>query len=133
MRRFLLDSNVVSALMRNPRSQIAARVARVGEAQICTSIVVAAELRYGAAKKGSRRLSAELEAMLGTLPVIAIKPPTDAIYGEIRAHLEKAGHMIGANDLFIAAHALALEYTLVTDNEREFSRVPGLAWENWLR
>jgi predicted nucleic acid-binding protein len=85
-----------------------------------TSIIVAAELRYGAAKKGSLRLTRQLEAVLGAVDVLALEAPTDAAYGELRARLEEAGKLIGANDLLIAAHALALDHTLVTDNEREF-------------
>jgi tRNA(fMet)-specific endonuclease VapC len=84
------------------------------------SIIVAAELRYGAAKKGSLRLTRQLEAVLGAVDVLALEAPTDAAYGELRARLEEAGKLIGANDLLIAAHALALDHTLVTDNEREF-------------
>ncbi len=94
---------------------------------------MAAELRYGAAKKASPRLSAQLEAVLGALEVMALEPPADAAYGELRAALEKAGKLIGPNDLLIAAQSLALEMTLVTDNEREFRRVDGLMVENWLR
>src|SRR5271168_2726834 len=98
-----------------------------------TSIIVAAELRYGAAKKGSLRLTRQLEAVLGAVDVLALEAPTDAAYGELRARLEEAGKLIGANDLLIAAHALDLDHTLVTDNEREFSRIDGLRVDNWLR
>jgi tRNA(fMet)-specific endonuclease VapC len=131
--RFLLDTNIVSDLMRNPRGRVAARVAEVAEDSVCTSIIVAAELRYGAAKKGSADLSRRVEAVLETFDVIALKPPVDVIYAELRARLEKAGRPVGANDLFVAAHALALGCTLVTANEREFSRVRDLPLENWLR
>jgi tRNA(fMet)-specific endonuclease VapC len=131
--RFLLDTNIVSDLMRNPRGRVAARVAEVAEDSVCTSIIVAAELRYGAAKKGSADLSRRVEAVLETFDVIALKPPVDVIYAELRARLEKAGRPVGANDLFVAAHALALGCTLVTGNEREFSRVRDLPLENWLR
>jgi tRNA(fMet)-specific endonuclease VapC len=131
--RFLLDTNIVSDLMRNPRGRVAARVAEVAEDSVCTSIIVAAELRYGAAKKGSADLSRRVEAVLETFDVIALKPPVDVIYAELRARLEKAGRPVGANDLFVAAHALALGCTLVTANEREFSRVRDLRLENWLR
>ena len=96
-------------------------------------IIVAAELRYGATKKNSPRLTAQLEAVLGALEVLALEAPADIRYGRIRASLERMGRPIGANDLLIAAHALSLDFTLVTDNEREFSRVDGLRIENWLR
>ena len=79
-----------------------------------------------AAKKASARLTAQLEAVLGAVEVLTLESPLDAIYGETRARLERAGHSIGANDLLIAAHALALGHTIVTNNEHEFSRVPNL-------
>jgi tRNA(fMet)-specific endonuclease VapC len=131
--RFLLDTNIVSDLVRHPHGLAAARIAEVGEAEVCTSIVVAAELRYGAAKKQSARLSAQLEAVLGALEVLPLQSPADIVYGEIRADLERSGRLIGANDLLIAAQALALGLAVVTDNEQEFRRVQGLVVENWLR
>ena len=130
---FLLDTNIVSDLVRNPQGRCAERIARVGEAEVCTSIIVAAELRYGAIKRGSKRLTDQLEIVLQALDVQSIEPPTDRLYGELRAHLERTGRPIGPNDLLIAAQALALGHTLVTDNVREFSRVRGLKVENWLR
>jgi tRNA(fMet)-specific endonuclease VapC len=131
--RFLLDTNIVSDLVRHPRGRIADRIAKVGEQHICTSIIVAAELRYGAAKKGSSQLTAQLEAVLGALDVLVLEAPVDTVYGELRARLEQAGQPMGANDLLIAAHAVALGHTVVTDNEREFSRIDNLQVENWLR
>jgi tRNA(fMet)-specific endonuclease VapC len=99
----------------------------------CTSIIVAAELRFGALKRGSRALAARIESLLERIEVAPLLPPADSVYADLRASLEKNGKPIGANDMFIAAHALALGCTLVTDNVREFSRVKGLAVENWLR
>src|SRR5665647_1485971 len=131
--RFLLDTNIVSDLVRHPRGKISGRISQVGEADVCTSIVVAAELRYGATKKNSLRLTAQLEAVLGALEVLALEPPVDAVYGVIRASLERTGQPIGANDLLIAADSLALGRTVVTDNEREFVRIHDLRVENWLR
>jgi tRNA(fMet)-specific endonuclease VapC len=131
--RFLLDTNIVSDLIHHPQGQIARRIADVGEEQVCTSIIVAAELRYGAVRKGSARLSAQVEAVLGAIEVLALEAPADVVYGEIRATLERTGQVIGANDLLISAQALALGLTLVTDNEREFCRVGDLVIENWLR
>ena len=131
--RYLLDTNVVSDLIRNPQGRVAKHIRKVGEAQVCTSIIVAAELRYGATKKGSARLTAQLEAVLGALDVLPLVAPADAAYGLIRTQLEQAGRPIGSNDLLIAAQAIALGYTIVTDNEREFARVGGLPCENWLR
>jgi tRNA(fMet)-specific endonuclease VapC len=131
--RFLLDTNVLSGLVRDPRGRVRDHIARVGEDQVGTSIIVAAELRYGAAKKGSSRLSAQLERILDALEVAPFEVPADAFYGGLRARLEGAGRVIGANDLLIAAQALALGCILVTDDQAEFSRVPGLEIENWLR
>ena len=131
--RFMLDTNIVSDLVRQPHGRISARIAEVGETRVCTSIIVAAELRSGAAKRASSRLSAQLEAVLGALDVLAFEPPADAVYGELRARLERTGKPIGANDLLIAAQALALRHTVVTDNELEFSRIEHLSVEYWLR
>jgi tRNA(fMet)-specific endonuclease VapC len=131
--RYLLDTNIVSDLVRRPQGRTAQRIRDVGEAQVCTSIIVAAELRYGAAKRGALRLSAQLEAVLGALDVLPLEPPADAAYGRLRADLERIGRPVGGNDLLIAAHAIALGHTIVTDNEREFARIEGLACENWLR
>ncbi len=131
--RYLLDTNIVSDLVRNPQGRVAERIGKIGEAQICTSIIVAAELRYGSVKKGSPQLTAQLEAVLGALDVLAFEPPADAAYGQIRTRLEQAGRPIGGNDLLIAAQAMALGHTVVSDNEKEFARIDGLAHENWLR
>jgi tRNA(fMet)-specific endonuclease VapC len=131
--RYLLDTNFVSDLVRNPQGRIAERIRQVGETQVCTSIIVSSELRYGAAKKGSLRLSTQLEAVLDVLEVLSFEAPADAAYGALRARLEQAGRPIGGNDLLIAAQAIALGYTVVTDNERELSRIEELPQENWLR
>jgi tRNA(fMet)-specific endonuclease VapC len=131
--RFLLDTNIVSHLVRDPQGDVARKVMRIGEELVCTSIIVAAELRYGAAKRASSRLSEQLEAVLGAIDVLALEPPADIVYGELRARLERSGRPIGANDMLIAAQALALGHTIVTDNEREFSRIDDLLLENWLR
>ena len=131
--RFLLDTNVMSDLIRNPQGRIAERIKVVGEANVCTSIVVAAELRYGATRKASSKLTAQVEAVLGAIDTLAFDAPGDEIYRSIRVQLESAGTPIGGNDLIIAAQAIAFDITLVTDNDREFSRIDGLRIENWLR
>ncbi|MGH7727176.1 MAG: type II toxin-antitoxin system VapC family toxin [Vulcanimicrobiaceae bacterium] len=131
--RFLLDTNIVSDLIRHPRGRAVERLRAVGESRVCTSIIVAAELRYGAAKKQSTQLSAALEAVLGSLDVLPFESPADVAYGLIRTRLEQSGNTIGGNDLLIAAQAVALRYTIVTDNEREFGRIAGLPLENWLQ
>jgi tRNA(fMet)-specific endonuclease VapC len=131
--RYLLDTNIVSDLVRHPRGRAAEHIGRVGEAQVCTSIIVAAELRHGAVKRGSPRLASQLEAVLGVLDVLPFAAPADAVYGDIRTRLEQTGRPIGGNDLLIAAQTIALGYTMVTDNEAEFARIDGLLRENWLR
>lgn len=131
--RYLLDTNIVSDLVRNPQGRITQHIRKIGEDKVCTGIIVAAELRYGAAKKGSPRLTAQLEAVLGALEILPFETPADKMYGLIRTQLEKAGRPIGGNDLLIASQALALGYTVVTDNEDEFARVQNLRHENWLR
>jgi tRNA(fMet)-specific endonuclease VapC len=131
--RYLLDTNIVSDVVRNPQGRVVQRIREIGEAQVCTSIIVAAELRYGAARRGSRRLSAQLEAVLGALEVLPFEAPADATYGVLRARLEQFGRPIGGNDLLIAAQVVALGYAIVTDNEREFARIDELPCENWLR
>lgn len=130
--RFLLDTNIVSDLVRNPQGRTAAKIAELGEDAVATSIIVAAELRYGAAKKGSERLTSQLESILTALEIIPWEAPADTAYGAVRVALEAAGTPIGANDLLIAAQTLALDMVLVTNNEREFARVRGLKIENWL-
>ncbi len=129
---YLLDTNILSDLVRNPAGLIAQRIGSVGEETVCTSLVVTAELRFGALKKGSKRLSAQVDAVLSALDILPLEEPVDERYAGLRLALERAGTPIGGNDMLIAAHALALDLTLVTANEREFSRVPGLAVENWL-
>lgn len=132
MTRYLLDTNIVSDLIRNPQGKAARRIGKVGEGAICTSIIVAAELRYGAARSGSARLRKAVEDLLGEIEVLPFDVPADADYGDIRASLEAAGTPIGSNDLLIAAHARAVGATVVTANLEEFRRVKGVKVENWL-
>lgn len=130
---FLLDTNVLSALVRDPHGAVAEHIARVGETNVCTSIVVAAELRYGAAKRGSARLTQQLDVILTAMDIVPFESPMDRVYADVRTALEQRGRPIGGNDLIIAAQALALDAVLVTDNVKEFEQVPGLKIENWVR
>ena len=123
----------MSAMVRDPQGPVAQRVRTVGEAQVCTSIIVAAELCYGAERRGSSRLTAQLAAVLGALQVEPFDVPADEAYGRLRTRLEQSGQLIGAHDLLIAAHAIALDCAVLTDNMREFARVDDLVCENWLR
>lgn len=132
MTRYLLDTNIISDMVRNPAGQAVRRLQKVGDGNICTSIIVACELRYGCAKKGSAKLLGKVEDLLATIPVLPLEIPADGEYGGIRAELEAAGQSIGHNDLLIAAHAYTLGTILVTANVGEFSRIRGLKVENWL-
>jgi tRNA(fMet)-specific endonuclease VapC len=132
--RYLLDTNILSDLIKHPNGIIAQKIATSDIEQLCcTSLIVACELRYGACKKGSPQLSAKVEQLLDILPVLPLEENVAQQYGEIRTELERRGQLIGGNDLLIAAHALTLRMTVVTANIRDFSRVSGLAVENWLK
>src|ERR1700730_15538430 len=131
-RRYLLDTNLVSDLVRQPQGPVAARIADVGEDHVLTSIIVACELRYGATKRGSKKLTRQVEAVLGAMTIVPLEAGTDRHYANIRTALEKKGTPISAHDLLIAAHARAIDAICVTDNVSEFKRVPALKVENWL-
>lgn len=130
--RYLLDSNIVSDLVRRPQGLVASQIAKAGEDSICTSIIVAAELRYGAEKSGSPQLADRIELVLSALEILPLEPPADCRYAQLRSHLSRQGTLIGPNDLLIAAHALSTDLILVTANSREFERVPSLRVVNWL-
>ena len=132
MTRYMLDANIISDLIRNPQGNAAKRIAKAGEDNICTSIIVAAELRYGCARSGSKRLREAVEDLLSEITVLPFDVPADAEYGGSRSALEAAGRPIGPNDLLIAAHACATGATVVTGNADEFKRIRGLKVENWL-
>ena len=130
--RYLLDTNILSDLIRDPQGTVARRISLVGEGTVCTSVIVAAELRFGAEKSGSSKLADRVDLLLSALNVLPLESPADRHYGEVRQQLTRRGTPIGPNDLLIASHALAADLTVVTANEGEFSRVPGLRIENWL-
>lgn len=129
---YMLDTNIISDLIRNPRGKVYQRIKREGESTICTSIIVAAELRFGVQKKQSAVLSERIENILESIVVMALDEPADQSYGLLRQQLQQQGQLIGPNDLLIAAHALSLNLVLVTNNADEFERVQGLQVENWL-
>jgi tRNA(fMet)-specific endonuclease VapC len=130
---YLLDTNILSHLVRQPQGLVAERIADVGEESVVTSVIVACELRYGAAKRGSRRLTRQVEAVLGAMTIRSLESDVERVYASIRVALEKKGTPIGAHDMLIAAHARAIDAICVTDNTAEFKRVPALRVENWLR
>lgn len=131
--RYLLDTDTLSELVLRPRGAVASEIGRRGERAICTSVLVAAELRFGASKRGSPALTQNVEAVIAALKVLPFEEPADRRYAEIRVHLERRGTPIGPNDMLIAAQALSLGLTVVTGNVAEYTRVPGLDVDNWIR
>lgn len=130
--RYFLDTNIVSDLARRPDGPVRQRIAQLRTDQVAISLVVACEVRFGLAKSNSPRLIENMTQVLENLDILPLEAPIDEHYADIRNHLERIGTPIGPNDLLIAAHARALGWVLVTDNSREFERVPGLVVENWL-
>jgi tRNA(fMet)-specific endonuclease VapC len=130
--RYLLDTNILSDLVRQPQGAVASRIVQAGEETICTSIVVAAELRFGAEKSDSDKLADRVELILSAIEILALESPADREYAKLRHYLARDGTPIGPNDMLIAAQALSSGLIMVTANTREFSRVPGLSVENWL-
>jgi tRNA(fMet)-specific endonuclease VapC len=130
---FMLDTNIISALSRDPQGVAYQAMKARLPANICTSIIVAAEIEFGLQKAGSQRLRNQVEAILSAMDVLPMQAPAERHYGEIRNYLQQTGQPIGYNDLLIAAHARTLGYTLVTANVSEFLRVPDLIVENWLQ
>lgn len=130
--RFLLDTNILIYIRRNRPARVFTRFQRLVYGEAVLSVITFGELAYGAAKSVRRSEAiAQLEQLRRAAPIAALPETAAEIYGTIRADLENRGQQIGNNDLWIAAHALAANLTLVTNNEREFSRVTGLKIQNW--
>lgn len=133
---YLLDTNALSELVRNPDGSVAATY-RVKEKEpesvLLTSIIVSCEVRYGLAKNYSASVEQRANDVLSRILAEPLGAGADDQYAAIRSDLERRGQIIGQNDMLIAAHALALNAILVTDNTREFRHVKGLRVENWLR
>jgi tRNA(fMet)-specific endonuclease VapC len=131
----MLDTNALSELVRNPQGTLAQKLNALDPDTVCTSIVAACELRFGAQRKGSAPLTQRVEQLLQALTVLPLDAPADEHYADIRATLERSGAPInsgiGSHDLFIAAHARSRGMTLLTRKLREFQRVPGLTVEDW--
>ena len=113
-RTLLLDTNILSRLINDQNGRITKKVLDAGVDNVCTSIIAAAELRYGALKKKSVRLRREVEEMLAEMQVLALEEPLDAEYAKLRLALETTGKMLAANDLLIASHANTIDATVVT-------------------
>lgn len=133
MTLYLLDTDAIADLVANPSGKVARKIAEVGLERVATSVIVSAEVVFGVEQKASPRLEERIAAVFSTLEVLPLEQPADKHYGALRATFKKLGRPIGPNDLFIAAHALTLDATLITANLKEFSRVPGLKIEDWLQ
>jgi len=130
--RYLLDTNIISDLVKQPQGKVAQKIAEIGDTAVLTSIIVAAELRFGCAKLGSARLTDRVELLLAEIPVLDFDKAASRVYAELRASLEKRGMLIGGNDLLIASQALSAGAIMVTANTDEFARIEQLPLENWL-
>jgi len=130
--RYMVDTNIISDLIKHPCGKAAERVRNLPPNSICTTTIVAGELRYGIIKRASANLRSRVEKILREIPVLPLDAACADIYGKVRTELERKGLSIGTNDLWIAAHALASNKILVTHNVKEFSRVENLNMENWL-
>lgn len=131
--KFLLDTDICIYVINERPKKVLAHFLRQTAGAIGVSSISVAELSFGAAKSGSARNQAALEAFLLPLQICEFDAAAAQHYGVIRAKLEKAGKPVGPLDLLIAAHALSLDITLVTNNTREFARIAGLTVENWAR
>jgi tRNA(fMet)-specific endonuclease VapC len=131
--RFLLDTNICIYIRRRQPEHVVGRFKRLAAGEAALSVITYGELLYGAEKSPTReRAFRQLEELAGVMQILPLPTEAAGLYGAIRAGLEVKGQMIGANDIWIAAHAKAGNLTLVTNNEREFKRVPGLKIQNWL-
>ncbi len=131
--RYLLDTNICIYIAKQRPPAVAQRFAKLAAGSVGMSLITYGELRYGA-EKSSQRVQAidKLNRLEALIPAIPLDDAVGERYGLIRAHLERAGMPIGNNDLWIAAHALSLGVTLVSNNTREFERVPKLKLDNWV-
>ena len=132
--RYLLDTDICIYIAKHRPAEVLDRFKKLRPGEVAMSVVTHGELSYGAWKSSrSAEALAALSELSTLIPVLAIGPDVGEHYGRIRSQLESSGRLIGNNDLWIAAHACALGVVLVTNNEREFSRVTGLVVENWVR
>ena len=131
--RYLLDINICIYIQRQKPGEVLARFQKLKPGDAAISVITWGELLYGAEKSRQRKKALQLLEEFKTLiPVLPMPENTGKTYGAIRASLESKGRPIGNNDLWIAAHAKAEGLTIVTNNEREFQRVPGLKVQNWV-
>ena len=129
-RRYMLDTDISGFVIRGTNARLKRKVASKAGA-LCMSAITYHELLHGARMRDSRRLEPVIEALVEMVPVVGFSAEAAARAGEIRSRLDKAGKTIGVIDALIAANAMAEGCTLVTNNVSHFSRIPGLALENW--
>jgi tRNA(fMet)-specific endonuclease VapC len=132
MPRYMLDTDTCSYIMKRSSDAVLKRLQKVPVGDVCISVITKSELLFGVELSPRRQQDeAALGAFLRYVEVLDFPDEASIHYARIRADLKTRGAMIGANDLFIAAHARSLSLTLVTNNTREFRRVRNLAIENW--
>lgn len=132
--RYMLDTNICIYIAKHHPPEVKTRFEQLRPGQLVMSVITYGELYYGASKSTQRmKALTQLEGLVQDIPIEDLNSTVAQAYGEIRAALEKQGRLIGNNDLWIGAHAMALDVTLVTNNEREFRRIAGLSVENWTK
>lgn len=130
---YLLDTNIISDVAHNPSGSVGKKLGEIDPAEIASSVVVAAEVWYGIENNPSFRSRERTASFMTAIKVLAMEADVARVYGKLRVAMKRTGSELGPNDLLIAAHALSLDATLVTGDEKAFSRVPGLKIENWLQ
>lgn len=131
--RYLLDTNICIYIARHQPKEVLERFRKLKPGDAAISVITWGELRFGADKsKRRQQVLASLDEFTAQVPVLPMPPYTGQHYGQIRATLESQGTPIGNNDLWIAAHAQSENLTLITNNQKEFNRVPDLTTENWI-
>ena len=128
---YLLDTNICVYIIRKRPEAVYRRLSGTAGRDVAISVVTAFELEIGALRAQGRQYSEAIRLFLGEFEVLPLEDAARASYGQLRTNLERRGEKIGAHDMLIAAHALALNATLVTNNEKEFKRITGLKIENW--
>lgn len=132
--RYMLDTNICIYIAKHHPSEVKTRFEQLRPGQLVMSVITYGELYYGASKSTQQmKALTQLEGLVQDIPIEDLNSTVAQAYGEIRATLEKQGRLIGNNDLWIGAHAMALDVTLATNNEREFKRIAGLSVENWTK
>ncbi len=132
--KYLLDTDTLSVAARDGSAQLKARLGAVPARDVVLSAIAVGEIEFGLARNAlPDRILSRIATLRAGFRVLAVDEPVAGAYGRLRQELQRRGTPIGPNDMWIAAHALVAGLTLVSGNEREFTRVPGLKVENWLR